>query len=54
MANSTNVDALIAKLRTEAFDTVFGAIGFDMKGDVNAPGYVFYEWNNGQYTYTDM
>ena len=51
---NTNVDDLILKLRTEKFNTVFGAIGFDHKGDVNAPGYVFYEWSNGNYEYTDM
>ena len=25
--------------------------GFDEKGDVTAPGYVFYEWVNGTYDY---
>jgi branched-chain amino acid transport system substrate-binding protein len=54
MVNSTNVDALIGKLRTETFDTVFGEINFDIRGDVNAPGYVFYEWSKGKYSYTDM
>ena len=33
------------------FDTVLGNIGFDMKGDVTAPGYVWYVWKNGQYDY---
>ena len=54
LTGGTDVDDLINKLRTEKFDTVFGAIGFDHKGDVNAPGYVFYEWSNGNYEYTDM
>ncbi|MBE25533.1 MAG: branched chain amino acid ABC transporter substrate-binding protein [Rhodospirillaceae bacterium] len=54
MVGTTDVDALISKLRTETFDTVFGGIGFDIRGDVNAPGYVFYEWSNGEYSYTDM
>ncbi|MFP6755111.1 MAG: branched-chain amino acid ABC transporter substrate-binding protein, partial [Alphaproteobacteria bacterium] len=54
LTGGTDVDDLINKLRTEKFDTVFGAISFDDKGDVNAPGYVFYEWNNGNYEYTDM
>ena len=50
-AGSTDLDALIATLRAESFDTVLGTIGFDMTGDVTAPGYVFYEWKNGTYDY---
>ena len=50
-AGSTDLDALISTLRAESFDTVLGTIGFDMTGDVTAPGYVFYEWKNGTYDY---
>ena len=50
-AGTTDLDALIATLRSESFDTVLGTIGFDMTGDVTAPGYVFYEWKNGTYDY---
>ena len=32
-------------------DTVLGKIGFDKKGDVTAPGYVFYVWKDGKYDY---
>ncbi len=53
-AGSTDLDALIAVLRGGSFQTVLGDIGFDDKGDVSAPGYVFYEWSNGVYDYTDM
>ncbi len=53
-AGSTDLDALIAELRSGSFQTVLGDIGFDDKGDVSAPGYVFYEWSNGAYDYTDM
>ena len=53
-AGSTDIDALIAQLRNSTFDTVLGDISFDEKGDVTAPGYVFYEWKNGSYDYTDM
>ena len=53
-AGSTEIDALIAQLRNRTFDTVLGDISFDEKGDVTAPGYVFYEWKNGSYDYTDM
>ena len=50
-AKSTDADPVIAQLRAGKFDTVLGNIGFDAKGDVTAPGYVFYEWKNGQYDY---
>ena len=40
-------------LKTGSFDTVLGKIGFDKKGDVTAPGYVFYEWRNGKYDYVN-
>ncbi len=32
-----------------AWKTVLGDFAFDKKGDVTAPGYVFYEWKNGKY-----
>jgi len=50
-AGSLDLDALIKALRSNKFETVLGNIGFDKKGDVTAPGYVFYEWKNGQYDY---
>jgi len=50
-AGSIKLDALITKLKTEEFNTVLGEIGFDEKGDVRAPGYVVYEWLDGQYDY---
>lgn len=40
---------LVPALRSGSFDTVLGTIGFDAKGDVKAPGYVFYEWRDGKY-----
>ncbi len=33
------------------FDTVLGKFSFDKKGDVTAPGYVFYVWKDGAYDY---
>ena len=48
---STDTNKLIAELRKSQFDTVLGKIGFDKKGDVTAPGYVFYEWKDGNYDY---
>jgi branched-chain amino acid transport system substrate-binding protein len=50
-AGSTDTGAVIAALRGGQFDTVLGKIGFDAKGDVTAPGYVFYRWSNGRYDY---
>jgi branched-chain amino acid transport system substrate-binding protein len=38
-------------MNTTEFDTVLGKIRFDKKGDVTAPGYVFYVWHNGKYDY---
>ena len=51
---TTDTDALISALRSGDFGTVLGQIAFDEKGDVSAPGYVFYEWKNGAYDYTEM
>ncbi len=42
---------VIASLRSNKFQTVLGEIGFDQKGDVSAPGYVWYIWNDGKYDY---
>ena len=39
-------------MKTQAWQTVLGDIGFDRKGDVTAPDYVFYVWKNG--TYSEM
>ncbi len=50
-AGTTKLEPVIKALRTMKFDTVLGKIGFDKKGDVTAPGYVFYEWKNGTYEY---
>ena len=48
---TTDTAKVIAALRKNKFDTVLGNIGFDMKGDVTAPGYVWYVWKNGNYDY---
>ena len=50
-AKSMDADPVIEQLRAGNFDTVLGNIGFDAKGDVTAPGYVFYEWKAGEYDY---
>jgi branched-chain amino acid transport system substrate-binding protein len=50
-AGSTDFEAVVDALNTGEFNTVLGMIGFDEKGDVTAPGYVFYEWSKGNYDY---
>ncbi|MDX1375728.1 MAG: branched-chain amino acid ABC transporter substrate-binding protein [Burkholderiales bacterium] len=50
-AKSTNWKKVADTLRAGQFDTVLGKIGFDKKGDVTAPGYVFYVWKDGKYDY---
>jgi branched-chain amino acid transport system substrate-binding protein len=52
-AGSTDTGKVIAALRGGDFGTVLGNIGFDDKGDVTAPGYVFYVWKNGTYDYAN-
>ncbi len=48
-AGSTDHDAVVAALDAGTFDTVLGTLEFDDKGDVSLPGYVFYEWEGGEY-----
>jgi branched-chain amino acid transport system substrate-binding protein len=50
-AGTTDTDAVIKVLKAGKFNTVLGEFGFDAKGDVTAPGYVMYEWKNGNYDY---
>jgi branched-chain amino acid transport system substrate-binding protein len=49
---SLDIDALIETLREKEFETVLGLIGFDEKGDITAPGFVWYVWKNGEYVLT--
>jgi branched-chain amino acid transport system substrate-binding protein len=53
IARSTEGAKVSAALRANQFDTAMGKIGFDAKGDVTAPGYVFYVWKNGKYVYAE-
>lgn len=50
-AKTLETAPVIAVLKGNEFETVLGTIGFDAKGDVTAPGYVFYEWRGGKYDY---
>jgi branched-chain amino acid transport system substrate-binding protein len=53
-ANSTKTRKVTEALKKKQFETVLGTIGFDRKGDVTAPGYVFYVWKDGKYDYLKM
>lgn len=50
-ARSTKLSKLIRTLKRAEFDTVLGQMGFDDQGDVTAPGYAVYVWEDGQYDY---
>ncbi len=50
-AGTTDTKKVIDALRSGQFNTVLGKIGFDPKGDVTAPGYVWYVWQGGTYDY---
>ena len=52
-AKSTDFAKVVQALNTGKFTTVLGQIGFDKKGDVTAPGYVFYRWSKGTYDYAN-
>ncbi len=48
-AGTLELDAVIAALRSRRFATVLGEFGFDEKGDVTTPGFIWYVWKNGEY-----
>lgn len=50
-AKSVELDKIEPVLRTNEADTVLGKVSFDEKGDVKAPGYVWYIWKDGKYDY---
>ena len=50
-AGTTDAAKVEASLHADKFKTALGEIGFDSKGDVSAPGYVFYVWHDGKYGY---
>jgi branched-chain amino acid transport system substrate-binding protein len=52
-AGSMDATKVEASLRANKFDTVLGHVGFDAKGDITAPGYVFYVWKDGKYVYAN-
>ena len=53
-AGTLELDAVIASLRTSQFDTLFGTIGFDEKGDVTGyEPFEWYVWKGGDYAPVD-
>lgn len=52
-ASTTDYDAVVEALDAGTFNTALGSLSFDDKGDVSLPGYVFYEWKDGQYDYLE-
>jgi len=50
-AGTADPKKVIPVLRSAQFDTVLGKVSFDGKGDVTAPGYVWYVWKDGTYDY---
>jgi branched-chain amino acid transport system substrate-binding protein len=52
-ARSTDPKTLDKTLKSERFETILGEVGFDQKGDITAPGYVLYIWNNGSFDYAN-
>jgi branched-chain amino acid transport system substrate-binding protein len=48
-AGSLDLDKMIDALRQTEFQTVFGTFSFDGNGDMTAPGFVWYVWEDGEY-----
>jgi branched-chain amino acid transport system substrate-binding protein len=48
-ADSLELDAMIASLRANRFDTVLGPIDFDAKGDLTVQNPALYVWRDGTY-----
>jgi branched-chain amino acid transport system substrate-binding protein len=53
-AGTLELDAVIESLRTNEFDTIYGRIGFDDKGDVYGyEPFAWYVWQDGEYAPVD-
>ena len=48
-AGSLKLQAVIASLHGNQFDTVLGRIDFDDKGDLTAQSWIWYVWRGGEY-----
>jgi branched-chain amino acid transport system substrate-binding protein len=52
-AGSLKLQAVIASLRSNQFDTVSGRIDFDDKGDLTVQRWIWYVWRGGEYVPLD-
>lgn len=50
-AGSADFDAVVKSLYDTRFNTVLGEMGYNENGDATLPGYVVYEWQDGNYDY---
>ncbi len=48
-AGTVAFDEVVAALSHGRFDTVLGPVSFDANGDADLPGFVIYEWRDGEY-----
>ena len=48
-AGSLDTAKVTEALRSHQFETVLGKIGFDKKGDLTSPAWVWYVWKQGKY-----
>ncbi len=48
-ADSIELDAMVASLRSNTFNTVLGELSFDENGDITDPGFAWYAWRDGEY-----
>lgn len=52
-AGSVEYEPMVEALDAGTFETVLGELNFDDVGDVELPGYVVYEWSDGEYGYLE-
>ena len=53
-AGTLELDAVIRTLRSDEFDTIYGRVGFDEKGDVTGyQPFGWYLWQDGDYAPVD-
>jgi branched-chain amino acid transport system substrate-binding protein len=49
ISGSLDLEAMISALQVSEFNTVIGTYRFDPNGDMTAPGFVWYVWEDGDY-----
>jgi branched-chain amino acid transport system substrate-binding protein len=54
ISRTLELDAVIRSLRSNEFDTIYGQVGFDEKGDVTGyQPFAWYLWRGGDYAPVD-